>query len=75
MAKEFAFAFGVLFAVSTVIRAMIPHSKWRALVPGGIAVAVGMSAYLPLHVSLPSLFRTLVPGDARSINLPRPRDV
>ncbi|KAK4222490.1 putative oligopeptide transporter [Podospora fimiseda] len=43
MAKEWAFSFAALFAVTTALR--ISHTnnkKWQSLIPGGIAVAVGM---------------------------------
>nr|XP_036584308.1 OPT oligopeptide transporter [Colletotrichum truncatum]KAF6793697.1 OPT oligopeptide transporter [Colletotrichum truncatum] len=42
MAKEWAFGFGVIFAIMTIVRITTNGKPWRSLVPGGIAVAVGM---------------------------------
>ncbi|ROT43353.1 OPT superfamily oligopeptide transporter [Sodiomyces alkalinus F11] len=42
MAKEWSLGFGILFAFTTIIRATRPGVRWRPLVPGGIAVAIGM---------------------------------
>jgi hypothetical protein len=41
MAKEFAIGFAVLYAVLTTLRIYATDSRWKALIPGGIAVAVG----------------------------------
>ncbi|KAI2625469.1 OPT oligopeptide transporter protein-domain-containing protein [Xylaria nigripes] len=42
MAREFAIAAAVIFAVFTVLRARGMGKSWHAYIPGGIAVAVGM---------------------------------
>jgi uncharacterized oligopeptide transporter (OPT) family protein len=42
MAKEWAIGFAVLFAVTTAVRTQHVGKRWHALIPGGIAVAVGM---------------------------------
>ncbi|OHE91595.1 OPT oligopeptide transporter [Colletotrichum orchidophilum] len=42
MAREWAIGFGILFAITTVARTVVTGKPWRSLVPGGIAVAVGM---------------------------------
>ncbi|KAL2876784.1 OPT superfamily [Colletotrichum sp. CLE4] len=42
MAREWAIGFGIIFAFTTIVRTMITGKAWRYLVPGGIAVAVGM---------------------------------
>ncbi|KAL9477034.1 hypothetical protein ACSS6W_006875 [Trichoderma asperelloides] len=42
MAKEWATGAGVLFALTTLARTLSVGKRWRSLVPGGIAVAVGM---------------------------------
>lgn len=42
MAREWAVAFAVLFAGTTVVRIYGTGRGWQAFVPGGIAVAVGM---------------------------------
>ncbi|KAK4166198.1 putative oligopeptide transporter [Cladorrhinum sp. PSN259] len=43
MAKEWAFSFAALFAVTTALRISQANNKrWQSLIPGGIAVAVGM---------------------------------
>lgn len=42
MAREWAVAFAVLFAVTTGVRIWGTGKRWQAYVPGGIAVAVGM---------------------------------
>ncbi|KAF9869322.1 OPT oligopeptide transporter [Colletotrichum karsti] len=42
MAQEWAFAFGIIFAITTVVRTTTTGKPWRSMVPGGIAVAVGM---------------------------------
>ncbi|RFN47874.1 oligopeptide transporter [Fusarium flagelliforme] len=41
-AKEWAIGAAVLFACATIIRTLAIGKKWRPLIPGGIAVAVGM---------------------------------
>ncbi|KZL68262.1 oligonucleotide transporter (OPT oligopeptide transporter), partial [Colletotrichum tofieldiae] len=42
MARDWALGFGILFAMTTIIRTTTAGKVWRSLVPGGIAVAVGM---------------------------------
>ncbi|KAH8903940.1 OPT superfamily oligopeptide transporter [Coniochaeta sp. PMI_546] len=43
MAQEWALGSAILFAAFTALRiGLDPKSKWQALIPGGIAVAVGM---------------------------------
>ncbi|WYZ37428.1 hypothetical protein EsH8_II_000934 [Colletotrichum jinshuiense] len=42
LAREWAFGFGVIFAITTIFRTTATGKAWRPLVPGGIAVAVGM---------------------------------
>ncbi|KAK4186580.1 OPT oligopeptide transporter protein-domain-containing protein [Podospora australis] len=42
MAKEWAMGSALLFAITTAIRTTTTDKKWQALIPGGIAVAVGM---------------------------------
>ncbi|KAK4242181.1 OPT oligopeptide transporter protein-domain-containing protein [Achaetomium macrosporum] len=42
MAKEWAIGSAVLFAVTTALRTRHVGTRWHALIPGGIAVAVGM---------------------------------
>ncbi|KAF7558373.1 hypothetical protein G7046_g5783 [Stylonectria norvegica] len=42
MVKEWAIGAGALFAVATVARTIAVGKRWRSLIPGGIAVAVGM---------------------------------
>ncbi|KAH8694847.1 OPT oligopeptide transporter protein-domain-containing protein [Ilyonectria robusta] len=42
MAKEWAIGTGVLFAATTIVRTAAMGKRWRPLIPGGIAVAVGM---------------------------------
>ncbi|OTA01932.1 hypothetical protein A9Z42_0022620 [Trichoderma parareesei] len=42
MAKEWAMGAGALFAVTTMARTLSVGRPWRSLIPGGIAVAVGM---------------------------------
>lgn len=42
MAREWAIAFAVLFAGTTMVRIGATGKAWQAYVPGGIAVAVGM---------------------------------
>jgi len=42
MAREWALGFGIIFAVTTIVRTTTVGKVWRPLVPGGIAVAVGM---------------------------------
>lgn len=42
MAREWAIAFAVLFAGTTMVRIWGTGKGWQAYVPGGIAVAVGM---------------------------------
>lgn len=42
MAKEWALGAAILFAILTAARIRLdPKSRWQALLPGGIAVAVG----------------------------------
>ncbi|KAH0431701.1 oligonucleotide transporter [Colletotrichum camelliae] len=41
-AREWAVAFAIIFAVTTIIRTTATCKVWRSFVPGGIAVAVGM---------------------------------
>ncbi|KAF5526623.1 putative oligopeptide transporter [Colletotrichum aenigma] len=41
-AREWAFAFAVIFAITTMIRTTATGKVWRSFIPGGIAVAVGM---------------------------------
>lgn len=40
-AREWAFAFAVIFAITTMIRTTATGKVWRSFIPGGIAVAVG----------------------------------
>ncbi|KAG8160382.1 hypothetical protein KVR01_009918 [Diaporthe batatas] len=42
MAREWAIAFAVLFTATTMVRIYATNKRWQHLVPGGIAVAVGM---------------------------------
>ncbi|KAH6971878.1 OPT oligopeptide transporter protein-domain-containing protein [Ilyonectria sp. MPI-CAGE-AT-0026] len=42
MAKEWAIGTGMLFAATTIVRTAAMGKRWRPLIPGGIAVAVGM---------------------------------
>lgn len=42
MAKEWAIGAAVLFAATTAIRTQTAGSRWHSVIPGGIAVAVGM---------------------------------
>lgn len=42
MAREWAIAFAVLFTLSTMVRIYATNKRWQHLIPGGIAVAVGM---------------------------------
>ena len=42
MAKEWAIGSAVLFAATTALRTQTAGTRWHALIPGGIAVAVGM---------------------------------
>ncbi|KAK4101350.1 OPT superfamily oligopeptide transporter [Parathielavia hyrcaniae] len=42
MAKEWAIGSAVLFALTTALRTQATGKRWHALIPGGIAVAVGM---------------------------------
>lgn len=46
MAKEWAMGAGLLFAVATITRTAAVGQRWRPLIPGGIAVAVGTSIFL-----------------------------
>jgi hypothetical protein len=41
MAKEWAAGASVLFALTTLARILSVGKRWRSLIPGGIAVAVG----------------------------------
>jgi uncharacterized oligopeptide transporter (OPT) family protein len=41
MAKEWATGAGALFVVTTLARTLSVGKRWRSLIPGGIAVAVG----------------------------------
>ena len=42
-AKEWAIGAAVLFAFATITRTLAIGKRWRPLIPGGIAVAVGES--------------------------------
>jgi OPT family oligopeptide transporter len=42
MAREWAIAFAVLFTLTTIVRIYATNKRWQHLIPGGIAVAVGM---------------------------------
>jgi uncharacterized oligopeptide transporter (OPT) family protein len=42
MAKEWAIGAAALFAATTALRIATAEKRWQALIPGGIAVAVGM---------------------------------
>ncbi|KAK1832105.1 putative oligopeptide transporter [Podospora conica] len=42
MAREWAMGASALFAVTTAVRIVGTGKKWHSLIPGGIAVAVGM---------------------------------
>lgn len=42
MAREWAIAFAVLFTLTTMSRIYATNKRWQHLIPGGIAVAVGM---------------------------------
>ncbi|KPM41219.1 hypothetical protein AK830_g5375 [Neonectria ditissima] len=42
MAKQWAIGSGALFAATTIVRTAAIGKRWRPLIPGGIAVAVGM---------------------------------
>ncbi|KAH6848002.1 OPT oligopeptide transporter protein-domain-containing protein [Chaetomium sp. MPI-CAGE-AT-0009] len=42
MAKEWAIGSAILFALTTAVRTQTPGTRWHSLIPGGIAVAVGM---------------------------------
>ncbi|KAL2116980.1 hypothetical protein VTJ04DRAFT_9148 [Mycothermus thermophilus] len=42
MAKEWALGAAVLFAATTALRTRTVGTRWHSLIPGGIAVAVGM---------------------------------
>ncbi|KAK3905910.1 OPT oligopeptide transporter protein-domain-containing protein [Staphylotrichum tortipilum] len=42
MAREWAIGSAVLFAATTALRTRTAGTRWHALIPGGIAVAVGM---------------------------------
>ncbi|KXH53467.1 OPT oligopeptide transporter [Colletotrichum salicis] len=42
MAREWAIGFGIICAFTTITRTLVTGKAWRSLVPGGIAVAVGM---------------------------------
>ncbi|KAL2265616.1 hypothetical protein VTJ83DRAFT_6716 [Remersonia thermophila] len=42
MAKEWALGAAALFAFTTALRTRTAGTRWHALIPGGIAVAVGM---------------------------------
>ncbi|EPS35480.1 hypothetical protein H072_11156 [Dactylellina haptotyla CBS 200.50] len=41
-AKEFCVLFGLVFTVTTVIKARYPNTSYTGWLPGGIAVAIGM---------------------------------
>jgi uncharacterized oligopeptide transporter (OPT) family protein len=50
MAKEWAIGAAVLFAILTALRISNPsNSRWQALIPGGIAVAVGWSPRITIY--------------------------
>jgi uncharacterized oligopeptide transporter (OPT) family protein len=42
MAREWAIGSAALFAVTTAVRIYAGEKRWKALIPGGIAVAVGI---------------------------------
>ncbi|POS77495.1 OPT oligopeptide transporter [Diaporthe helianthi] len=42
MAREWAIAFAALFTLTTMVRIYATNKRWQHLIPGGIAVAVGM---------------------------------
>ena len=42
LAREYAIGFGILFATLTATRIYAADKRWHSLVPGGIAVAIGM---------------------------------
>jgi OPT family oligopeptide transporter len=42
MAREWAIAFAMLFTLTTTVRIYATNKRWQHLIPGGIAVAVGM---------------------------------
>lgn len=48
MAKEWATGAGVLFALTTLARILSVGKRWRSLIPGGIAVAVGEYLFIPI---------------------------
>jgi uncharacterized oligopeptide transporter (OPT) family protein len=49
MAQEWALGSAILFAAFTALRIKLnPKSRWQALIPGGIAVAVGKCPRLVL---------------------------
>lgn len=43
MAEQWAVGAGILFAITTVIRAVSVGKSWRQYIPGGVAVAIGES--------------------------------
>lgn len=48
MAMEWAIGAGLLFSAITILRTLCVGKKWRTLIPGGVAVAVGKSpAFTP----------------------------
>lgn len=49
MAKQWAMGSGVLFSVTTIARIVAVDMAWRPAIPGGIAVAVGMTC--PRHLT------------------------
>lgn len=50
MAKEWAAGASVLFALTTLARILSVGKRWRSLIPGGIAVAVGEFYLFLFHV-------------------------
>jgi uncharacterized oligopeptide transporter (OPT) family protein len=42
MAKEWALGAAILFAITTAVKTQTAGKRWHPLIPGGIAVAVGM---------------------------------
>ncbi len=42
MAREWAIGSAALFAATTALRIRTAGTRWHAMIPGGIAVAVGM---------------------------------
>lgn len=53
MAKEWAIGTGILFATTTMARMATLGKRWRAIIPGGVAVAVG-KYFIAIHYYLSS---------------------